>query len=167
MKYKTKNILITIVISFIVIVGLYFYYVLKTNFKDVSNKAPYAQVLNKQIITVEDAIYIENSTLELAKEYPNELQNIETIDTSNIKNTVIPKGSILEFQKAVQVNRAVSGSKYSFLLGTISLKGTNEKKTILYHWGTFKDLYIEEPCNYWEYRKAPWQTEIDTKKYFE
>lgn len=167
MTSKTKYILIAIIISSLIIIGLIFYIALRNTSKDISNKEPYAELINRQIIIIEKAILIENSTMEFTEEYANELQDYQTIDTARVKFTIVPKGSILEFKKAVQVKRAVSGSKYAYLLGELISKDTNEKMPILYHWGTFKTICIEEPCNYWEHKKAPWQMEIDTKKYFD
>lgn len=164
---KTKYILITILLSFVVLIPLVFYLALRNKSKDVSEKSPYVAVLNREIVTINEAIYIDNSTLTLTTEYPNELQDFESIDTSRVKYTNIPKGSVLQFYKAVQVNRAVSGNQYVFLLGEVILKDTNIKTPIIYHWGTFKTICIDKPCNYWEHKKAPWQSEIDTKKYFD
>ena len=167
MTSKTKYNLIAIIISSLIIISLIFYIALRNTSKDISNKEPYSELINRQIINIDEAILIENSTMEFTEEYANELQDYQNIDTAKVKFTTVPKGSILEFKKVIQVNRAISGSKYAFLLGEVTIKDTNGKKAILYHWGTFKTICIEEPCNYWIHKKAPWQTEIDTKKHFD
>ena len=166
MTYKLKTILILIIIFIIVSIGIIFYIALRNTSKDVSNKEPYKFVINKKVITVEDAILIENSNQEFTKEYPNELHDCKTIDTSQVKFATIPKGSILEFKKAFEVHHAVSGSTFVFLLGNLTNIETDEKKAILYHWPTLKIICLEEPCNYWEFKKAPWQTTINKTKYF-
>jgi hypothetical protein len=169
MMFRSKTVLIVLAIAglALLVVALLFYYVLKNKTKDISDRAPYSEMLNKPITTLEDALYMANSSMELTTEYPNELQDFESIDTSRVAFTLVPKGSILQFHKAIQVHRAVSGSRYAFLLGEVRLKDTNEKVPLLYHWGTFKSICIDTPCNYWEHKKAPWQTVVDAKKYFE
>lgn len=116
---------------------------------------------------MENALLVKNSTLDLEKEYPTELQNFQVLDSTIAQNKVIPKGSVLVFTKAIQVNRAVSGSKYTYLLGNYVNPATKAKTPILYHWGTYKTICINKPCNYWEHKKAPWQLQIDSTKYFD
>lgn len=166
MPFKTKTIVL-IILAIIAIFIFLLYYVLKNTTKDVSDKEPYAEIMNKQIVTIDDAVYIENTTHLDIKEYPNELQDHQNIDLSRVKHTVVPKGSIVEFNKAISIKGGTSGFTNSYLLGTLTLKETNKKIPIVYSWGFLKTFCLEEPCNYWEFKKAPWQTEIDTKKYFD
>ncbi len=167
MKFKIKYIVVFCIIAFVFLFMLLLYFTLKNTSQFVSERQPYKAVINKKLILVEDAIITKNGSLEMENEYPFELQNFEVVDSAIVQNTIIPKGSVLVFTKAIQVNRAVSGSKYTYMLGTYVHSVTKAIKPILYHWGTFKTICIDNPCNYWEHKKAPWQTKIDSTKYFD
>jgi hypothetical protein len=155
-----------IALIIIAIIGLLFYIVLKNDNKDIPNTEPYKSILNKNLISIEEAILIQNSTLDYTKEYPYELQDPTTYDASEVEHEVLPIGTTFLFHRAVKVHRAVSGSNYVYLLGDVINKKDGSKKKVIYSWGSLKTMCIEEPCNYWEHLKAPWQVEKDTTKYF-
>lgn len=169
MTPTTKTILtyiIVFILVLIVIVGLFFYLALRNKKKEVSTKEPYAAIMGQQLLSLHDALLIDNSTLHFAKKYPNELQDGESIDTAHVKHRVIPKGSTYRLDQAFHITHGVSGNTFAYLLGEVMDKDTQTKYPIIYQWGNFKTICLEAPCNYWEYRKAPWQAEIDAKKYF-
>ena len=162
-KLKKRMIIVAIVIG--LCASIIFYFVFAYRPKDVSNKTPYAPIINTKLVTIEDAIIIKNSTTHYINEYPNELQDFHTINTSVVDFIKIPKGSVIEFQKAVKVSHFVSGGKYVYLLGNLLDEKMNYTKPIIYQWGYFKTICIDDDCNYWEHRKAPWQEVIDERHY--
>jgi hypothetical protein len=165
MHYKTKYIFLAAIFSIIVIV-LFFYLVLRNKSQDFSQNEPYASIIGKKLFSLEASTIIKSDVINRFKDYPFQLEDFKTIDTARVDHIIIPKGSIFQFDQAIRVDKAVSGSKYVYLLGFVINKESQEKTAIIYNWGSFKDLCISEPCHYWEHRKAPWQSEIDTTKYF-
>jgi hypothetical protein len=155
-------------IAFIIfaIIVLLFYIALKNDYKDIPNTEPYKSILNKNLFSIEEAILIKNNTTDFTKEYPYELHDPSRIDTSAVEHEVLPIGTTFQFHRAVKAHRAVSGSTYVYLLGDVINKNGGDKKKVIYSWGSLKTMCIEEPCNYWEHLKAPWQVAKDTTKYF-
>jgi hypothetical protein len=162
---KTKA---QVFIAFIsIVIFAWFYYILANKYSDVSENKRYRSLLNKPITLIQDAILIENSDTEFLEEYPFEMENFTTIDTSRPDYTVIPKGTNIYFQKVMKVNKAVSGSQYICMFSSFVNPKTNKTTKFVYQWGTFQDICIDSPCNYWVLRKAPWQVKKDTTRYFD
>lgn len=139
---------------------VYFYFILRNTSKEVSMEFPYAELLNKNLTPLQSSILIENSTMHFTKEFPKELSDIETTDTSRVPHIIIPEGSIFKFCKAIQVKNVVSGNIHSFLLGEVHLTENNEKNMLYYTagGGLNKNLF-QETDDYLEFKKAPWQSE--------
>ena len=133
---------------------------------DVSEKQPYRAIIHKKLQTVNRALLTESSmkTFGAFEEIRFEINDYSEMDTANLSYSDIPVGSVLEFQKAVEFTNAVSGLRSVYLIGTLS---TKPNASVLYRWGAFKSICLSEPCDYWEHRKAPWQVEINAKRYFE
>lgn len=157
MNLKAKIILSAAVIFTMIIV--YFYLVLRDEVKEVSSDIPYSEIINDDLIAFRSSIFIDNSALPYSKEYPKELENYENIDTSEVFYTVVPKGSIFKFKKALQIMNSTSGFTRSYLFGEVSLAGTKEKHAIMYSWGLLEQDVFQRTDDYWKFEMAPWQTD--------
>ena len=99
MSVKTKIILGIIV--FIAAIVLFFYYVLHDRKKEVTDEIPYATIINKELIGVEDAILIKNETYQYMDQYAMELKDIDNYDKTLNDYITVPKGSVYSFHKRV------------------------------------------------------------------
>ena len=165
MSLTKKTWLVTSIIG-IAVVGC-FYYVLTDKRRIFTDTEPYAQVINTTLTSVQDAVLVDNSTLQFTKEYPKELQGLDSMYMSNPSDIKVPKGSRFKFLKALKITGSVSGFTNSYLLGEVHIVSSGRIFTIIYNWGSLKTLCISEPCNYWEFKLAPWQKEKDRLMYFE
>ncbi len=162
----TKKTWLVILIVFITVIAL-FYYVLTDKRRVVTETEPYAQIMNKTLTSLRDAVLIDNSTLQFTTEYPKELQELDSTSIPNPSDIKVPSGATFKFSKAVKITGAVSGSTSSYLLGEVNIVSSGKTFPIIYGWGALKTICITEPCNYWEFKLAPWQKEKDTLMYFE
>ena len=144
---------------------LFFYYVLHDRKKEVTDEIPYATIINKELIGVEDAILIKNKTYQYTDQYAMELRDMDNYDKTLNDYITVPKGSVYSFHKAVAIKNGNSGNTFSYLLGEVTLKNTNRKYPIIYLWGTLNSDIYQKSDDYWSFGKAPWQEEKDTKKY--
>lgn len=165
MNSKMKLILL-ILSLLVVLIIFFFYYVLKDKKQNVNDKLPYSEIIGKELISVNDAALINNGTSRF-KDYEKEITNIESIDTTNVQYILLPKGSTYNFNNTVHYKNSTSGITSAYLLGEVRLKNSSKKYKIVYNFGYLKTLCIDEPCNYWEYKKAPWQEQKLNTKYFE
>jgi membrane-bound acyltransferase YfiQ involved in biofilm formation len=155
MKLITKIMLIAIII--LVAILAYFYKILKSSSKDISTDAPYAVVINKNLIAIQASILIKNSTTLFTTKYPKELNDF--IDTAQVAYTIVPIGSTFKFNKAIQVKNNISGFTRTYLLGEVNLFNTNKNYTVIYSWGILNDNHFQKNEDYWEFKKAPWELE--------
>lgn len=151
--------ILTLVIAVFVGIVVIFYVALSNKTDVVTDEDPYRAVMNKPLVTVRPTMIIDNVTVVSQKpEYARQLvEETMNIDTTQIEHQLIPVGAAIKFAKAVHFTSAVSGSQYAILIGTVTPKGGNAALPVMYHWGTFKSICIDEPCNYWEYETAPWE----------
>jgi len=150
--------MIIIVLILLVAVSLLFWHVLSNKTENVSKKDPYVAILNKDFVTKSKMIIVENfNYLNQKNEYPKEITDLINADTADTKNIILPIGSIIKFNKAIHFTSSVAGFKYAILLGKAKLTDSNIQYSVIYVWGTFKDLCISEPCNYWEYNPIWWK----------
>lgn len=155
MKLK---LIILIIAGIIIFYILFLIYILRNKTQDVSNKEPYLYFLNTDLPTVKEIILIENLSLPQYKEdYPKEISNEKTTDTSRVAYIDIAIGSTLNFTKAIHYENAVSGIKYAILLGTVINKVNNERYKVIYIYGVFKTISATEDNNYWDYNSDIWQ----------
>ena len=134
----------------------------------VTESTPYSKFMNKKLVALEDAIILKNETNLYMDEYAMELKNYNTYnDLTLFENTIVPKGSIYTFSKAVEITNGTSGFTRAYLLGEVILAKTNQKHTIIYSCGLLTTFAKEDKkSNYWVYDKAPWQLKKDNKKYY-
>lgn len=153
---KTIPVFIVVLLVAVVII---FYVALSNKTDVVTDKDPYRTIIGKPLVTARKTMIINNVTIASQKpEYAKQLVDQDmNIDTSQIAYRSIAAGSVIEFSKALHFTNAVSGSRYAILLGTVKPKDSTTELPIMYHWGTFKSICIDEPCNYWEYETAPWE----------
>lgn len=138
---------------------LLLFFILRNTKSDVSQQEPYLELINQPLITVNAAILIDNSTMTNEKEYLKELQSADNIDTTRVNYISVPIGSVFKVHKALHIKRSVSGGAYAVLLGEVELKATNKNYSVLYTWGHFKTICLDDPCDYWAYDQAPWQVD--------
>lgn len=166
MNDKIKLTIVVILFALAALIFFY-YFVLRNTTKNVNDKKPYSEIIGHKLVSINDAVLINNSTSRFLKDYNKELSNIESIDTTNVIYKLIPKGSEFYFEKAVQLKKGVSGITSAYLLGEVTLKNTTTTFKIVYNFGYLNTLCVDEPCNYWVFKKAPWQVKKISKKYFE
>jgi hypothetical protein len=153
-----NKMILTLLITITLGVALIFYVALHNKTQDVSNQEPYIYFLKSEFITTTEVIIIENTSLPGVKaEYPKEISDVNKIDTSRVEHLILPTGSSITFTKAVHFTNATSGMKYAMLFGKVSLKNMNSEMNVIYVWGKFKTLCLDEPCNYWEYDRGFWE----------
>lgn len=162
----TKKTWLVIAIICIAVVGC-FYYVLTDKRRIITNTEPYVQVINTTLTSVQDAVLVDNNSLQFTKEYPKELQVLDSMYISQPSDIKVPKGSSFKFLEALKITGSASGLTNSYLLGEVYIAASGKSFPIIYNWGSLKTLCISEPCNYWEFKLAPWQKEKDRLMYFE
>lgn len=135
--------------------------------KNLEETAPYNSVINKTIISVEETILAKNKNKQFNQDYPKRLETLAYEGTSQANHITIPIGSKFNFTKVVHYKDPISLIKTAFIFGEVTAKDTGKTYKIQYRWAHFKLMCKTDPCHYWEYRKAPWQNEVDTTMYFE
>lgn len=157
MKYK---IIVLIVLLIVLLLLVFYWIVLRNTTEGVSKKEPYLSILNTDFKTSSEVFLIENTSVQsLKKDYPKELTAVSNIDASRVAHIVLPDNSTVRFTKAIHFKNATSGIKYSILLGSVKLKNTSTEYNVVYNYGYFKTICIDEPCNYWEYKTEFWESQ--------
>jgi hypothetical protein len=157
-----KTVILIIVLALIVIVGV-FYFALRDTTRDVSHQVPYADLLNRPLYTQTESMLAKN-----LEAFHREEINFITTDTKLFEG-VEPLANLaldtkIIFTKAIHYRNGVSGVTHSVLMGKVWV---NEKEfPFEYSWGEFHSICLEQPCNYWTFPQAIWQTETDNAKYF-
>lgn len=158
-----KKILFFIVL--LLVVAGFFYFALKNKSTEVADKKPYISILNKQLITKNEAFIFK-----LHSDVINIKENVLKHDSSGVFGEQllckVPKGSILNISKAIQYTKSVSGITYSLLIGKVWIQEFKKEIEFEYQWGEHHFLCVEEPCNYWTFPQAIWQETADSTKYF-
>lgn len=124
--------------------------------KNVSHIRPYLGIIDKELVVNQEAVLVENNSV-FTDRYSMEMYDLGFIDLKSTKHVIIERGSLLKFRKAFETNNFVSGERFVYLLGTLQNKRSRQTTTIVYQWAHFKKVCVEGPCNYWEFRQAPWQ----------
>lgn len=159
-----KKKILVFILLLLVVVG-FFYFVLKNKSTEVADKKPYISILNKQLITKNEAFIfkIDSDVINLKE---NVLKHDSSVVFGEQLLCKVPQGAILNISKAIHYKRSVSGVTYSLLIGKVWLKQFKKEIEFEYQWGEHHFLCLEEPCNYWTFPKAVWQDKVDSTKYF-
>ncbi len=152
-----KKMIITIVVLVITGVAALFFYVLTDKNKEVSEKEPYVNYINRDLPALRPA-YLRWDEYDQIYYLPDSSVSPEKTDLE------IPPGAIFLFNKVIHRNKAVSGVSLSLWHGSLTID--NKKQDIVLAWGEKHTICLEAPCGYWTYEKAPWQNNEDFKKYF-
>lgn len=157
MKYK---IIVLIVLVIVLLLLVFYWMILRNTTEDVSKKEPYLSILNTDFKTSSELLLIENTSIQnLKQDYPKELTVGSDIDASRVAHIVLPINSTIRFTKAIHFRNATSGIQHALLLGNVKVKNTTTEYKVVYHYGYFKTICIEEPCNYWEYNRGFWESQ--------
>ncbi|MBL7856388.1 MAG: hypothetical protein JNM57_01770 [Cyclobacteriaceae bacterium] len=152
------KVLVIISVVVLALVVLFFWFVLRNKSRDVSKTEPYLYILNADLVTTSEVMLIENTSFTNVKnEFPSEISNSRKIDTTRVKNEKIPIGSTVTFSRAIHYKNSTSGMHAAVLLGKVKMKDSQAVHKIVYIWGRFKTMCINEPCMYWEYEKGFWE----------
>ncbi|MFT4032004.1 MAG: hypothetical protein QM669_06260 [Siphonobacter sp.] len=146
------------------LIGGLFYCVLRNSEKDVSDQKPYVNLLNRPL-------YLQTKVA-LAKNLPEFSEKEEYFVTEEpqlfegVKGiAILPKGAKLIFEKAFHIHHGVSGVNYSILTGKVWIESLQKELPFEYKWGQYHDICLEEPCHYWTFPKALWQSQVDEQMY--
>ncbi|WP_057940309.1 hypothetical protein [Algoriphagus resistens] len=149
--------IISIIVLVIFGVIALFFYVLTDKNKDVSGKEPYLNYLNRELAILHPAY--------LRWDGHDHIYYLLDPDTSPEDTDLeIPRGAIVQFNKVIHRNKAVSGVSLSLWYGSLTID--NKSQDIVVAWGEKHTICLEAPCGYWTYLKAPWQMEVDLNKYY-
>lgn len=157
-----KTIILVIVIVLTIIVGI-FYFALRGTTRDVSQDIPYAPLFNIPLYTQTESVLAKN-----LEAFHQEEINFITTDKRLFEGVELlanlPIGTKIIFTKAIHYRNGVSGVTHSLLIGKVWVNDT--EIPFEYSWGEYHSICIEEPCNYWTFPQAIWQTEVNAGKYF-
>ena len=173
------KILYTILITTIIIITLiitWFYFYLRVNTKDVSNKLPFREVIGKELILDIDIFLLRNNTSNFHKVTSTVVDNegdIGTIDEGNMIVEVVTKGTPLSINKAIIQSHGESGT-YGLITGVLHTKQYDIP--FKQRWGTLSPYILDdsEPTDntntlYFTFNKPIWVSETEhkiTKTYF-
>lgn len=175
-KKVIKIFIICIVVGFLLFV-LAIIQTVKTKSTSISKKAPYKELIGKELITKRPIrLFMEKNPVK--KDYPYALSDTNQsywnsymaslgADNPEIKlSDSVDANSILVFDKAVMYTNGVSGSSDPRLFGTLS---SPEGKTykVEFRWGKYDYNYPWKVSQRgYLFELAPWQTALDTSHYY-
>lgn len=148
---------------------------IKTKTKDLSKKAPFAQILN-QSLTLNRKVWLLQEKYPANKKYPiilvdtlhpnwpwyTERLKMNQPDLKLLKE--IPIGASVKFDKVTVYTNGVSGGSTIRLFGTLTAE--KESFQVEYDWG--KESFarrLDKIPETWSFELAPWQLQIDTQFY--
>jgi hypothetical protein len=151
--------------AILILFVVFLFYVIMPKSIEVSEKHPFKQFVNKTLASTQTAYLYQQvkhrSTLSSyilfsEKQNDSQLSFIEEL----------PEGSTITLNKVIILTNGVSGAQHCIC--NLSIHSTQLHKTIQaeYYWGEHHAICLEEPCNYWVFPKALWQTEADNSKHF-
>lgn len=169
--------ILTTIVIIITLIAIWFYFYLRVNTKDVSDKLPFSEIIDKELILDRDIFLLRNNTSDFYKVtstvFDNEL-DIGAIDEENMIIEIVRKGTPLSINKATIQSHGESGI-YGLITGVLHTK----KYNILFkqRWGTLSPYILDdsdEPTDntntlYFTFNKPIWVTETEhkiTKTYF-
>lgn len=146
-------------------VVLLFYFTLRSSTWDKSQEIPYNTVVGKTIFLERPVSLLKNVESFVIKE-AHFLSEDEDLYNEVIRVARLPKGTPITFTQAFHHLNRVSGNTTSLLVGEVFVADLQQTIRFEYRWGEEHIICIDEPCGYWTYPLAVWQTRADTSKYF-
>lgn len=156
---------------------LFLYATIKTKSTGLDPYPPFSEWVGKTVtLHRETTVFEESITAHTNSSYPFLLldslhpqweyveERLRAAEPDLVKVTVLPAGTRLTLEKAVQYTNGVSGSSYPTLFGTISTGGAHY--AIAYQWGERSlSRHFDGIDECWQFNKAPWQAVPDTAYY--
>lgn len=157
--------IIIILLLLIITVGLYFYVVLSGKITNATTKQPYANFMNKVLLTKREITLAKNLPEFCIKEKYFITEDKELFEGVE-KITVLPKETKITFINAFHYKNGTSGVTQSILIGKTWVESLKKEIFFEYSWGDFHSICIDQPCDYWTFPLGIWQEEPNDKKYF-
>lgn len=139
------------------------YFSLRNKYFDVSDKAPFAALINSTPVTQKRSVIAASPEQIVNDKYPTVLEDGANYGVENLEIVKkIPLGTPLKIEQVQLRKGGVSGSTTCYIFGSVSV----DQKTYFfsYVWGSLHSLYQEKP--FWTFPAAPWQQEDSKEKYY-
>lgn len=145
---------------------LYIYMVLTPKTKDVSDVAPFAELMNRPVKTVKRTIIFEHPITAPNENYPYVLEDGTIFGLqANLKKIVdLPVGTTVTFDLANFITGGVSGTTAAYLYGTVFSEEKQQTYPFVYYWGDYRSLYEDRP--YWFFGETFWLEQPLEEKFF-
>lgn len=167
MSKPLSIILLSLLVGAVLFVAL-LYYTLKTKITDVSDKKPYSEVLNKELVLQRDAIIAKSRS---ADTYANPYLLTEQEDqlmSEAVPRYRLAKGTAIRMTAAKLFKNGTSGFTHAYVLGKIYVPEIKLEVEFEYQWGESHISIYNDFKDYWTFPQAIWQESsiFDGEKFY-
>ncbi|MFD0796632.1 hypothetical protein ACFQZJ_04115 [Maribacter chungangensis] len=165
MKKAVIGLVIAVVVGIALFI-LYVYMVLAPKQSDVSNIAPFAELMSQPVTTIKETIIITYPSVPPDEDYAYYLEDGSGfgMDKSLQVLAELPIGTKVNFDKVTLLTGGVSGTTSAYLFGTVFSEEKQKSYNIFYNWGEYRSLSQDQP--YWFFGETFWLDKPLEKKFF-
>jgi hypothetical protein len=155
-----KSLLLAVALL-IVGAGFLFYIALRGRSMDVSDQAPFAALIGRELVLQRDMQLVRVPEPQRV-EGSDELWEFER-ETGADQELIarLDRGTPITVQRARLIKGGTSGSTHALVFGTVRIDG--EAHTFAVYWGEHHFLYQDRP--YWTFPAPPWDMETPSDRY--
>jgi len=149
-----------IIVTTLVILGglIYFaiWFTFRTTSEDVSHLKPFSEIVGKELASVQTCHIALNYEHWVKENQYIVYMRKNSVSAKSSNRQELPVGTILKIKEAKRYTAGFTGSKSTYILGTVFLEELQEEVAFEFAWGK-KNFNTDLPGDYFAYNLAPWQ----------
>lgn len=159
-------ILVGVVVLIFLFALFLFWAASRPNFKDVSDKSPFVEVVDKRLTTKRKTLVMKYPGNPIDEKYTLVLEDGSGfgMDADLETFATLPIGTEVRIDKVELHTGRVSGTTTAYLFGEVYSRETEQEYLFQYSWGYYHSLQEDKP--YWTFDTAFWQEHALEGKYF-